>query len=95
MISPLQGADSYQKSNSTLMLKEGNIPLVLQSAKKRNKNKDEIKKEKEASSTSKSLDYIFNHCREVPKTVKRILLGKGTLTSDFKCIFQRQITLTV
>ena len=77
------------------MLKEGNMSLVSQSAKERNKNEGEIKKEKGEVFISKSIDSIFDHCRAVSKTVKNILLGKGTLPSDFKCPFQRQITLIV
>ena len=87
VISPLQGADRYEKSNIISMLQVGNMPLVSQSVKKRNKNEDGIKKEKKEDFISKRLDSIFEVCRTVPTTVKKILLGKGYLPSDFKCVF--------
>ena len=87
VISSLQGADRYKKSNIISMLQVGNMPLVSQSVKKRNKNEDGIKKEKKEDFISKRLDSIFEVCRAVPTTVKKILLGKGYLPSDFKCVF--------
>ena len=95
VISPLQVAERYQKNNITSMLQEEDITVVSQSVKKRNLNEDEIKKEKDDVFISKRLDSIFTVCREVPTTVKRILLGKGSIPSDFKCTFQKQITVTV
>ena len=77
------------------MLQEEDITVVSQNVKKRNLNKDEIKKEKDDVFISKRLDSIFTVCYEVPTSVKRIFLGKGSIPSDFKCIFQKQITLTV
>ena len=95
VISPLQVTERYQKNNITSMLQEEDITVVSQSVKKRNLNEDAIKKEKDNVFILKRLDSIFTVCREVPTTVKRILLGKGSIPSDFKCIFQKQITLTI
>ena len=36
------------------------------------------------------LDNIFNQCRKVPQSVKIILIGKGTRSSDYTCIYPRK-----
>ena len=40
--------------------------------------------------TSRRLDTIFNQCRKVPPSVKRILIGKGTHSSDYTCIYSKK-----
>ena len=89
VISRLIGTDKSQKSKNTSMLKEIDIPFVSQSVRKANKNEHEIKKEKDAAFISKRLDSIFEYCRKVPLSVKRILKGKATFASDYTCIFSK------
>ena len=72
---------------------EKNTNLVIQSNKKVSKNVHERTKRNDAICISRRLDFIFNQCRKVPPSVRRILLGKGSIPSNFKCFFQREITL--
>ena len=70
--------------------KESITNLITQSNKKVSKDVHEIKKINDVISISTRLDTIFNRCRKVLPSVKRILIDKRTHSSDYSCIYSRK-----
>ena len=67
--------------------KERYILLLSQSDQKKSKKDHERKKANDENFISLSLDNIFNQCRKVPQSVKRILIDKGNHYLDYTCIY--------
>ena len=70
--------------------KESITNLVTQSNKKVSKDANEIKKIDGPIPILTRLETIFNRCRKVPSSVKRILTGKRTHSSDYSCVYPRK-----